>query len=54
MTARPSVSRRTEWHEVGADWSLPLGQRVLVTDADEIALMDVRDLAMTRASGGAE
>ncbi len=49
-----ALSRRTEWHDVGADWSLPLGQRVLVTDADEIALMDVRDLAMTRASGGAE
>ena len=46
------LSRRTDWHDAGADWSLPLGQRVLVTDVDETALMDVRNLAITPALAG--
>jgi type VI secretion system protein ImpE len=47
-----ALSRRTEWVEAGADWSLPLGQRVLVTDAEETALMDIRTLAIEPAAVG--
>jgi type VI secretion system protein ImpE len=39
-------SRRTEWRESG-DWYLGLGQRMLTTDADEVALMDLRSLDIT-------
>jgi type VI secretion system protein ImpE len=41
-----ALSRRTDWHEPHEGWSLPLGQRVLVTDADETALMDIRSLTI--------
>lgn len=46
------LARRTDWVEAGADWSLPLGQRVLVTDVDETALMDVRSLTITPVATG--
>jgi type VI secretion system protein ImpE len=39
-----ALARKTEWHDAAAGWSLPLGQRVLVTDVSEVALMDIRDL----------
>jgi type VI secretion system protein ImpE len=42
-----ALARRTEWCEAGPGWSLPLGQRVLVTDSDETALMDLRSLQLT-------
>jgi len=42
-----ALSHKTDWHDAGPDWSLPLGQRMLVTDAAELALMDVRDLALS-------
>jgi type VI secretion system protein ImpE len=48
-----ALSRRTEWHDAGDGWSLPLGQRVLVTDVEETALMDIRTLAVTPAVVGA-
>ena len=38
-----AMSRRTEWREQDG-WFLGLGQRVLATDTDEVALMDVRRL----------
>jgi type VI secretion system protein ImpE len=41
-----ALARRTEWRDAAPGWSLPLGQRVLVTDSDEIALMDVRSLQL--------
>jgi len=41
-----ALSRRTEWREEG-DWYLGLGQRMLATDAGEIALMDLRRLDLT-------
>ena len=44
------LGRRTEWAEVGG-WSLPTGQRMLVTDGSEAALMDVRRLAFVPAVG---
>ena len=37
------LARRTEFVEQ-ENWSIPLGQRMLVTDADEVALMDLRRL----------
>jgi type VI secretion system protein ImpE len=41
-----AMSRRTEWREHDG-WDLGLGQRILATDADEVALMDVRRLEIT-------
>ena len=44
-----ALARRTEWIEPGepeAGWALGLGQRMLATDAGEVALMDVRSLAL--------
>lgn len=38
------MSRRTEWVEQGALGSHGLGQRMLVTDAGDYALMDVREI----------
>lgn len=35
------LARRTEWLET-EDWSIPIGQRMFVTDAAETALMDIR------------
>ncbi len=37
------LARRTDWVEQG-DWSLPIGQRMLITDTSETALMDLRRL----------
>jgi type VI secretion system protein ImpE len=48
-----ALSRRTEWCESATDWSIPIGQRVLVTDVDETALMDVRKLVMTPRAAAA-
>jgi type VI secretion system protein ImpE len=47
-----ALARRTEWRDVGGS-SLPLGQRVLVTDAAETALMDIRSLAIAPVTVGA-
>jgi type VI secretion system protein ImpE len=44
------LARSTEWSEIDPEWSLPLGQRVLVTDLDEVALMEVRKISMTAAA----
>ena len=46
------LAHRTEWQDAAPGWSLPIGQRVLVTDVDETALMDVRSLAITPAPPG--
>ncbi len=44
-------SRRTEWLPAGAgggdDWFLGLGQRMLATDDDEVALMDLRRIVIS-------
>jgi len=40
------LARKTEWIEVDENWSLPIGQRMFVTDADEVALMDLRKLSI--------
>lgn len=38
------LSRRTDWQEPLAGFFVGLGQRVLMTDSAEVALLDVRDL----------
>jgi type VI secretion system protein ImpE len=40
------LSKKTDWVDVAEDWSLPVGQRILVTDAEETALMDVRRITL--------
>jgi len=44
-----ALARKTEWTEVGEGAYFGLGQRVLVTDSGEYALMDVREIVL---SGG--
>ena len=39
------LARKTEWTELHAEWSIPVGQRMLATDAGETALMDLRSLS---------
>ena len=53
-SANPAIqlARMTEWAELDAGWSLPLGQRILVTDVDETALMDVRKFSTLAAAAG--
>jgi type VI secretion system protein ImpE len=46
-----ALARRTEWQQAGDEWLLPLGQRVLVTDTAETALMDIRHVAIAPVSG---
>jgi type VI secretion system protein ImpE len=41
-----ALSRRTDWNDLSDDWSLPLGQRMFVTDTGETALMDLRKLTI--------
>ncbi len=43
-----ALSRRTEWRETD-DWVCGLGQRMLTTDADEVAIMDLRRLEFAPA-----
>jgi len=47
-----TLSRLTEWRDIGEDWSLPLGQRMLVSDSEDVALMDVRQLTLQRSTDG--
>jgi type VI secretion system protein ImpE len=44
-----ALSRRTEWRERG-DWSIGFGQRMLTTDNDEVAIMDLRRLEIAAPS----
>jgi type VI secretion system protein ImpE len=46
------LGRRTDWQDLSDEWSLPLGQRVLVTDVEETALMDLRSLALSTVDTG--
>lgn len=47
------MARRTTWADAGAETFVGTGQRLLTTDAEDIALMDIRSLRMDGASGGA-
>jgi type VI secretion system protein ImpE len=46
LEADPNVrlGRRTNWNELGADYFVGVGQRMLATDAGEYPLMEVRDV----------
>jgi type VI secretion system protein ImpE len=44
-----ALARRTEWREQDG-WFLGLGQRMLATDAGEVALMDVRHIHFTESA----
>lgn len=43
------LSRRTDWQEPEPGYYVGQGQRVLMTDSSEVALLDVRDLEFTAA-----
>lgn len=42
-----ALGRRTDWIEQDDDWTLPVGQRMLATDVEEFALLDVRRIELT-------
>ncbi len=46
------LARRTEWMD-HQGWSIPVGQRMLVTDTQEAALMDIRRIDLTPEQPGA-
>ncbi len=48
------LARKTVWEELAPDAFRGLGQRILATDADEVPLMDVRDVTIGAAPGTAE
>lgn len=41
------LARKTTWSTIAEDTYAGLGQRVLATDADELPLMDVREITLT-------
>jgi type VI secretion system protein ImpE len=43
------LARRTEWRAIGADSFAGLGQRVLATSADEVPLLQVREIELRPA-----
>jgi type VI secretion system protein ImpE len=45
------LSRKTEWLALGGEQYAGLGQRVLSTDAEELALLQVRELVLGPADG---
>lgn len=40
------LARKTEWNSIGSEAYAGLGQRVLVTSADEVPLLEVRELRL--------
>lgn len=40
------LARATEWRDLGADTYAGMGQRLLATDAGDLALMDIRSLTL--------
>ena len=48
------LSRRTEWREIGPDQYAGLGQRVLTTDAAELGLLEVRQIAWQGGDAGVD
>jgi type VI secretion system protein ImpE len=41
------LARRTDWAQIGTDAFAGLGQRVLATSADEVPILEVRELRLT-------
>jgi type VI secretion system protein ImpE len=46
-----ALSRRTEWRESGG-WEIGFGQRMLATDASEVAIMDLRRIEFAADPAG--
>jgi len=42
-----ALARKTVWEEIGPDAHRGLGQRIIATDADEMPLMEIRDISLT-------
>ena len=50
MTRRSACARKTEWQSLGGDAVLPAwASAVLTTSADELGLLEVRELTCARA-----
>jgi type VI secretion system protein ImpE len=47
------LARKTLWQEAGADSHHGLGQRVIVTDAEEVPLLQIRSIAIGPAADAA-
>jgi type VI secretion system protein ImpE len=45
------LSRKTQWNELTTDAYAGMGQRILVTDADEVGILEVREITL-ESSGG--
>jgi len=46
------LSRKTTWEPIGDEAFRGLGQRLLATEAGEVALLDIRSLSIGQASDG--
>jgi len=44
------LSRKTEWLAIGPEQYSGLGQRVLITDASELGLLEAREIVLRSAS----
>ena len=52
-TDAEKLSRATQWTDLGDETFAGIGQRLLATDTEDTALMDLRSLTMTSADAGA-
>lgn len=52
-TAAERLARETNWRDLGAETFAGTGQRLLTTDAGDVALMDLRSLVITQPEGAA-
>ncbi len=52
-SAAQKLSRATDWTDAGAETFVGLGQRLLATDAGDVALMDLRALEIAQPEGSA-
>lgn len=52
--AAARLARSTSWADAGADTFTGTGQRVLTTDQEDVALMDVRNLTMDTAGAAGD
>jgi type VI secretion system protein ImpE len=49
-----ALARKTVWEEVAPDVHRGIGQRIFATDGDDIALMEVREIALNGTADAAE
>jgi type VI secretion system protein ImpE len=47
------LAHKTDWTELDPDWTVPIGQRILVSDLEDTALMDLRTLSFQHADAPA-